>query len=929
MTPYDDSQAPNTTAEDPIKEFTMYFIYSSPSDQDDSDMLQAFKTCENSNLKPEWIREKDVRHLPMKPTTVFVLKEFKGSSFEFLSSKDCLVCGPRCVYECVSKKLPVPENQSPVFNTAMLGVVLTTTQVEKQKKDEIRKLVGYMGGSYTPNLCMAVTHLVADRGMSPKCEKAAEISIPIMTSSWVTAVWEESLLSPGVSALDSKFDSHRTPVFHGLEITCSNMSREVKMEMKTLIESNGGTCSGKLVQFTTSVLVISEPEGDKYKHAQMWDIPCVGPSWVYASLKKKVALPPNDHLVKAKPKCSTPTKVSELPSFMNSTDISMVPVGDMSKCEVNDTMSSTSSVMSVKRRKKPPENSGPDYKKYFDQINMAEVGSAGLFLDGCKIYLSGFTNQEKEKLKRVLNAGGATIFMQISDRLSHVVAGNFVAADTKIISKMQPRPNVVTLEWILESMRQGCPAGVQQYLCLQPENTTAPPPSPLSHKGLELLKSDRETPDLPPPVSRKLFVKAKKTVLNASSNFDNENLTMRAVEPEPEVIKIPNTSIPVVRPDCEVQQDKEVEPVANGGEESRDITQASEVDPFFFQGLVFEMVGIPEPEQAIEAIKTARGSVISGHHGVPDYAVVPLEGTTARVNAAEVVTVLWIEDCFDQNKVVDVMYYHQPLSFKSGCQPLTGTAVCISGYVGRERTFIVYVASILGASVQESLSRKDHPNKGILKATHLVCNEPAGSKYTAAVKWGVPVISHSWLLRCAATGRLEPIELFQLSTGTNNKNTPVPDKSSASSECSMNKLSSNVVAQTPNVKVRSSMGPPAGQLAVDQLESKTPGGPQTPMNISVAPKCGVVATPAAELTLKGWGVGDASAAPDMFSPANRSERDGNDTSDEKFASANSTSASGNRSLNGGKSLVITKRKVCSSFDMYYRINQIRDLMDFI
>lgn len=51
--------------------------------------------------------------------------------------------------------------------------------------------------------------------------------------------------------------------------------------------------------------------------------------------------------------------------------------------------------------------------------------------------------------------------------------------------------------------------------------------------------------------------------------------------------------------------------------------------------------------------------------------------------------------------------------------------------------------------MQEAFSRKDNPAKGVLRSTHLISSEPSGSKYEAAIKWGIPVVNKYWLTEAA------------------------------------------------------------------------------------------------------------------------------------------------------------------------------------
>jgi hypothetical protein len=50
-----------------------------------------------------------------------------------------------------------------------------------------------------------------------------------------------------------------------------------------------------------------------------------------------------------------------------------------------------------------------------------------------QVYLSGFSMEQTEKLRRVLNGGGATRFNEISDCVTHVIVGDIVSSDLKVL----------------------------------------------------------------------------------------------------------------------------------------------------------------------------------------------------------------------------------------------------------------------------------------------------------------------------------------------------------------------------------------------------------------------------------------------------------------------------------------------------------------
>ena len=50
--------------------------------------------------------------------------------------------------------------------------------------------------------------------------------------------------------------------------------------------------------------------------------------------------------------------------------------------------------------------------------------------------------------------------------------------------------------------------------------------------------------------------------------------------------------------------------------------------------------------------------------------------------------------------------------------------------------------------LQEIFAKKDIKAKKTVGSSHLVCPEAEGQKYSAAIKWSLPVVSKDWLLAC-------------------------------------------------------------------------------------------------------------------------------------------------------------------------------------
>ncbi|KAK0072789.1 hypothetical protein PV325_010794 [Microctonus aethiopoides] len=129
--------------------------------------------------------------------------------------------------------------------------------------------------------------------------------------------------------------------------------------------------------------------------------------------------------------------------------------------------------------------------------------------------------------------------------------------------------------------------------------------------------------------------------------------------------------------------------------------------------------------QKSNALINRSANIHNQTNSAPDYGVVPITGAQLRHTNSEIVTNLYIEDCINNEKIIDIAYYHRPLAVSASVKPL---ADCVLANLFARRTNI---------------------EKGLYAATHLICTAPMGNKYVAAVKWNLPAVIAEWLLACA------------------------------------------------------------------------------------------------------------------------------------------------------------------------------------
>ena len=81
---------------------------------------------------------------------------------------------------------------------------------------------------------------------------------------------------------------------------------------------------------------------------------------------------------------------------------------------------------------------------------------AGSFLDGCKVFLSGFSEPEQMQLARVLEYSGGVRLTKLVESVTHCVHSvgtNTVVPDTsKLLEQLDLSPHMFSIQWMVESM---------------------------------------------------------------------------------------------------------------------------------------------------------------------------------------------------------------------------------------------------------------------------------------------------------------------------------------------------------------------------------------------------------------------------------------------------------------------------------------------
>ncbi|PFX26384.1 DNA topoisomerase 2-binding protein 1-A [Stylophora pistillata] len=753
-------------------ENTLRFI--SVDESKEENLLRASEASKEYDLNSEWISASDLENIDLETQrSVYVLENFEGESFEYLKKSKCRIVGPQCILSCLQTQTPLPNVQYPVYGVAMLGTAISCTSVPRQERDRLYDLIHLMGGIVMKDFTSAVTHLVAGEVGSKKYKVACSFNKPILLPQWVYKCWELSQ-DKHVCATDEQFMEFKCPTFKGITLCVTGIDAEKRKEIKKLVTQHGGTYSGALDMNTCTHLLVDEPRGEKYEYARRWNLHCVCTQWFYDSVQTGLCQDESSYYTQPN---------EENNSSQAGARFSGLIKGNTSKSSTEKKISNKAAQAAYKSAQKHGNKdliSGCGRYSRLSNQSKTDVSRIGethisdpdgsdfdvriqpgnMFLDGCKIYLSGFSGQNLEKLRKIINSGGGTRFNQINEIVSHVIVGNRIDADIDLLRNCDFQVFIVSVQWILDSAREGKKLSEEKYLCsdlLQREDL------PLSCKENEdpaktLSKATKNVSVLQPSASEKnkKDAKAKPKEDQCDGDDDYDDVFIQYLPQNEDQGSEPGQNLPQTDTTAQLKECSSfsADPDATlDNEEEEEAPQDGLLSGKFFTVAGFSSEHLTHLWQLLES---NGGKAVSGGQ-TADYAVLPMNKVPEEdLQAKQLVTFCWLEQSLacDHLLAPEDGFLFKPFSIPEARKPLSGCVLTISQFTGVERDHIYQLAELLGAHCQEYFVRKASGN--FKASTHLLCQDPDGNKYKAAMKWNIPVVSRDWLFACAAGGTLVP-----------------------------------------------------------------------------------------------------------------------------------------------------------------------------
>uniref|UniRef100_A0A8C3K8V2 DNA topoisomerase II binding protein 1 n=1 Tax=Calidris pygmaea TaxID=425635 RepID=A0A8C3K8V2_9CHAR len=708
--------------------FFVKFIKSSGNSEYFFKALESIKEFQ-SEEHLQILEEETALNVKENDKSLYICDPFRGGVFNHLKKLGCRIVGPQVVLYCMQSQRCVPRAEYPVYNMTMADVTVSCTSLEKDVREEIHKYVQMMGGCVYRDLNVSVTHLIAGEVGSKKYLVAASLKKPILLPSWVKALWNKSQQSI-MRYTDVNMEDYACPVFLGCTICVTGLSSSDRREVQRLTAEHGGQYTGQLKMNECTHLIVQEPKGQKYECAKKWNVHCVSVQWFSDSIEKGFCQDETMYKIEAGSKLSNTPSTSTPTNNTNHTLSDVSHISNINLSGVNET--ACSSAMSSRLDPLPDE---------LENLDISSFQAPEDLLDGCRIYLCGFSGKKLDKMRRLINCGGGVRFNQLNEDVTHVILGENNDELKHFLDKTAHRPHVVTAKWLLESFSKGYLHPVEQYIPLNYQLLENPI---LEQHGMKSILPKKTS------LSKKEAVNVikhqKATDDDFLSQYVNNNSTLDEAE------KLTSTTI------------SDVTHLTVQGENQSSICNGSlgESSALTEQGLFvrkrFLLLGFGEEDESCisDIIVENAGKILSlQSRTIADYAVVPLLGCTVKPTVGDVVTNTWLITCVEQQLLLDPQSnpLFTPVPVMEGVTPLEDCVLSFSQFTGAERDSLVYLAGLLGARVQEFFVRKANAKKGMFASTHLVVREPDGSKYEAAKKWNLPAVTVAWLLQSARTGK--------------------------------------------------------------------------------------------------------------------------------------------------------------------------------
>ncbi|GLJ23880.1 hypothetical protein SUGI_0453740 [Cryptomeria japonica] len=392
-----------------------------------------------------------------------------------------------------------------------------------------------------------------------------------------------------------------------------------------------------------------------------------------------------------------------------------------------------------------------------------------LAMDGVKVLASGFENEEKVKIEKLVTAMCGELYSKTSLDIDFLVAKDVLSAKYKWALNVLRKP-VVTIEWLYQCWREHRLVPHEPYRMLPFSGlticATGIPPGIESHKRPKSVVSNLSSQEqnciasLDNSKSGSVFIEKIIPLENQSwEACNNESLNTKASLES-------NLNSEDASGQKSVLQEKMNEMnypnqsefgCASVQHTNSSVSKTSNV----FKGCRFGFSkSFPEnlKNEIVAWVHQGGGFLVDdAMNKKVDYII---ERHGSRVDTvsysphATFVSSHWIRYCLEEGSMLDVGSHilYKPVT----CQiPLAGfesMRFSVSQYEEKDRILLRNLCYILGAKFTGKLNKK---------VTHLLCLYAGGPKYEAACTWGIEAITADWIYECVKQNKVLSLHAFR------------------------------------------------------------------------------------------------------------------------------------------------------------------------
>ncbi|XP_063691367.1 DNA topoisomerase 2-binding protein 1-A-like [Bolinopsis microptera] len=361
------------------------------------------------------------------------------------------------------------------------------------------------------------------------------------------------------------------------------------------------------------------------------------------------------------------------------------------------------------------------------------------YLEGCRIFLSGFSALEQETLKKIVNNGGGMRLDLLSTRVTHIVTKVTILKEIENLVSLHPDAAVLSPDWLIRSMEKGAQEPEHKYDLVPttdhvtPDNPlpTIRPVRPTNQSGSDSILDQYRTTNTNSDV----------TVLSRDVTVLSRDVTMTSGDVTASVTTNDTTGAAVDR------------------------TQAQNASMVIKSDL-FKSYKFYIPTNVPTKIARNVQQQIIAHGGCCrqdniDFCVVdPFQEQPPCCPDKTHVTYMWLQRCIQAGVILSVSdcILFSPRHVPNPCHVLRGCVICYTQFSGFELAHLVKLVEALGGVCQGTFTQKTIKNHkrmpDCLACTHIIYKRKeleSSNKIKAAMKWNIPAVKIDWLYNCLET----------------------------------------------------------------------------------------------------------------------------------------------------------------------------------